>query len=74
MIKIYINFYLREDYRRIMNDREITFYLLGVLGDSTKMEALDALKSLTKLSDNEINEIFNEIDIFNESMLNKHHE
>lgn len=57
-----------------MNDREITFYLLGVLGDSTKMEALDALKSLTKLSDNEINEIFDEIINFNESMLNKHHE
>ncbi len=57
-----------------MNDRELTFYLLGVLGDSTKNEAIAALKSLTKLSEKEINEIISEIISFNQIQFDKHHE
>lgn len=57
-----------------MNDRELTFYLLGVLGDSTKNEAIVALKSLTKLSEKEINEIISEIISFNKTQFDKHHE
>ena len=57
-----------------MNDRELTFYLLGVLGDSTKNVAITALKSLTKLSEKEINEIISEIISFNKTQFDKHHE
>tara|TARA_B110000014_G_scaffold259634_1_gene247802 strand:- start:1405 stop:1578 length:174 start_codon:yes stop_codon:yes gene_type:complete len=57
-----------------MNDRELTFYLLGLLGDSTKDEAIKSLKSLTQLSENEINEIISEIIRFNQNQLDKYHE
>ena len=57
-----------------MNDSEKTFYLLGVLGDSTKNEAISALKSLTELSEKEINEIISEIISFNQIQFDKHHE
>ena len=57
-----------------MNDREKTFYLLGVLGDSTKNEAISALKSLTELSEKEINEIISEIISFNQIQFDKLHE
>tara|TARA_Y100000817_G_C16800282_1_gene519313 strand:- start:92 stop:265 length:174 start_codon:yes stop_codon:yes gene_type:complete len=57
-----------------MNDRELTFYLLGLLGDSTKDEAIKSLKSLTQLSENEINEIISEIIRFNQNQFDKYHE
>ena len=57
-----------------MNDREKTFYLLGVLGDSKKNAAISALKSLTELSEKEINEIISEIISFNQIQFDKHHE
>ena len=57
-----------------MNDRELTFYLLGLLGDSTKDEAIKSLKSLTQLSENDINEIISEIIRFNQNQLDKYHE
>ena len=57
-----------------MNDRELTFYLLGLLGDSTKDEAIKSLKSLTQLSENEINKIISEIIRFNQNQLDKYHE
>ena len=57
-----------------MNDRELTFYLLGLMGDSTQKEAITSLKSLTKLSENEINEIISEIINFNQTQFDKYHE
>ena len=57
-----------------MNARELTFYLLGLLGESTKDEAIKSLKSLTQLSENEINEIISEIIRFNQNQFDKYHE
>lgn len=57
-----------------MNDRELTFYLLGLMGDSTQKEAINSLKSLTNLSENKINEIISEIIDFNQTQFDKYHE
>ena len=56
----------------IMNNKEIVYYLLGAIGDVTKDEAIEALKHYTELSEQEINNIINEIIQFNDSFLQKH--
>ena len=48
-----------------MNDREIVCYMLGVIGDVTKEQAVDALKNYTKLNEQQIIQIINEIIEFN---------
>ena len=55
-----------------MNNKEIVYYLLGAIGDVTKDEAIEALKHYTELSEQEINNIINEIIQFNDSFLQKH--
>ena len=57
-----------------MNDREIICYLLGAIGDVTRDEAIEALKDYTKLSDQVVNNIINEIIQFNDSYLQKYKE
>jgi len=57
-----------------MNDKEIVYYLLGAIGDVTKDEAIEALKGYTKLSEQDINNIINEIIKFNDSFLKKYKE
>ena len=56
----------------IMNNKEIVYYLLGAIGDVTKDEAIEALKHYTELSEQEINNIINDIIQFNDSFLQKH--
>ena len=58
----------------IMNNKEIVYYLLGAIGDVTKDEAIEALKHYTELSEQEINNIINEIIQFNDSFLQKYKE
>tara|TARA_B100001167_G_C16753893_1_gene297696 strand:- start:698 stop:871 length:174 start_codon:yes stop_codon:yes gene_type:complete len=48
-----------------MNDKEIVCYMLGVIGDVTKDQAIDALKNYTKLNEQQIIQIINEIIEFN---------
>jgi len=48
-----------------MNDREIICYMLGTIGDVTRDEAVNALKNYTKLNEQEINQIIDEIIEFN---------
>ena len=57
-----------------MNDKEIIYYLLGAIGDVTRDEALEALKDYTKLSEQDVNNIINEIIQFNDSYLQKYKE
>ena len=57
-----------------MNDKEIIYYLLGAIGDVTKDEAIEALKDYTKLSEQDVNNIINEIIQFNDSYLRKYKE
>ena len=57
-----------------MNDREIVCYLLGTIGDVTREEAIEALKHYTELSEQELNNIINEIIQFNDSFLQKYKE
>ena len=49
----------------IMNNKEIVYYLLGAIGDVTRDEAIEALKHYTDLSEQEINQIIDEIIEFN---------
>ena len=55
-----------------MNNKEIFYYLLGAIGDVTRDEAIEALKHYTELSEQEINNIINEIIQFNDSFLQKY--
>ena len=48
-----------------MNDKEIVCYMLGVIGDVTKDQAINALKNYTKLNEQQIIQIINEIIEFN---------
>ena len=48
-----------------MNDKETVCYLLGTIGDVTRDEAIEALKHYTDLSEQEINQIIDEIIEFN---------
>ena len=57
-----------------MNNKEIVCYLLGTIGDVTRDEAIEALKHYTELSEQEINNIINEIIQFNDSFLQKYKE
>ena len=57
-----------------MNNKEIVYYLLGAIGDVTRDEAIEALKHYTELSEQEINNIINEIIQFNDSFLQKYKE
>ena len=57
-----------------MNDKETVCYLLGAIGDVTRDEAVQALKHYTELSEQEINNIINEIIQFNDSFLQKYKE
>ena len=57
-----------------MNDNEIIYYLLGAIGDVTRDEAIEALKDYTKLSEQDVNNIINEIIQFNDSYLRKYKE
>ncbi len=57
-----------------MNNKEIIYYLLGAIGDVTRDEALEALKDYTKLSEQDVNNIINEIIQFNDSYLQKYKE
>ena len=58
----------------IMNNKEIVCYLLGIIGDVTRDEAIEALKHYTELSEQELNKIINEIIQFNDSFLQKYKE
>ena len=58
----------------IMNNKEIVCYLLGTIGDVTRDEAIEALKHYTELSEQELNNIINEIMQFNDSFLQKYKE
>ena len=44
-----------------MNDKETVCYLLGAIGDVTRDEAVQALKHYTELSEQEINNIIDDI-------------
>jgi len=55
-----------------MNNKEIVYYLLGAIGDVTRDEAIEALKHYTELSEQEINNIINEIIQLNDSFLQKY--
>jgi len=55
-----------------MNNKEIVCYLLGTIGDVTRDEAIEALKHYTELSEQELNNIINEIIQFNDSFLQKY--
>ena len=57
-----------------MNNKEIVYYLLGTIGDVTRDEAIEALKHYTELSEQELNNIINEIIQFNDSFLQKYKE
>jgi|TARA_Y100001949_G_scaffold109272_1_gene92333 hypothetical protein len=57
-----------------MNNKEIVCYLLGTIGDVTRDEAIEALKHYTELSEQELNNIINEIIQFNDSFLQKYKE
>jgi molybdopterin synthase catalytic subunit len=57
-----------------MNNKEIVCYLLGTIGDVTRDEAIEALKHYTELSEQELNNIINEIKQFNDSFLQKYKE
>jgi len=57
-----------------MNDRETVCYLLGAIGDVTRDEAVQALKHYTELSEQEINNIIDDIIKFNDSLLQKYTE
>lgn len=57
-----------------MNDKETVCYLLGAIGDVTRDEAVQALKQYTELSEQEINNIIDDIIKFNDSLLQKYTE
>ena len=57
-----------------MNDKETVCYLLGTIGDVTRDEAIEALKHYTELSEQELNNIINEVIQFNDSFLQKYKE
>ena len=57
-----------------MNDKETVCYLLGAIGDVTRDEAVQALKHYTELSEQEINNLIDDIIKFNDSLLQKYTE
>jgi len=57
-----------------MNDKETVCYLLGAIGDVTRDEAVQALRHYTELSEQEINNIIDDIIKFNDSLLQKYTE
>ena len=57
-----------------MNDKETVCYLLGAIGDVTRDEAVQALKHYTELSEQEINNIIDDIIKFSDSLLQKYTE
>ena len=57
-----------------MNDKETVCYLLGAIGEVTRDEAVQALKHYTELSEQEINNIIDDIIKFNDSLLQKYTE
>ena len=57
-----------------MNNKEIVCYLLGTIGDVTREESMESLKHYTELSEQELNNIINEIIQFNDSFLQKYKE
>ena len=57
-----------------MNSKETVCYLLGAIGDVTRDEAVQALKHYTELSEQEINNIIDDIIKFNDSLLQKYTE
>ena len=57
-----------------MNDKETVCYLLGAIGDVTRDEAVQALKHYTELSEQELNNIIDDIIKFNDSLLQKYTE
>ena len=57
-----------------MNSKETVFYLLGVIGDVTRDEAIEALKNYTNLNEQVINNIIDEVIKFNNSSLQKYRE
>ncbi len=58
----------------MISEREKICYMLGILGDSTKKESLEALKFLTTLNDDEISKVFDEVIEYNNSITNEHSE
>ena len=57
-----------------MNDKETVCYLLGAIADVTRDEAVQSLKHYTELSEQEINNIIDDIIKFNDSLLQKYTE
>ena len=57
-----------------MNSKETVFYLLGTIGDTTRDEAIKALKNYTNLNEQVINNIIDEVIEFNNSSLQKYRE
>ena len=57
-----------------MNSKETVFYLLGTIGDTTRYEAIEALKNYTNLNEQVINNIIDEVIEFNNSSLQKYRE
>ena len=57
-----------------MNSKETVCYLLGVIGDVTRDEAIEALKNYTNLNEQVINNIIDEVIEFNNSSLQKYRE
>ena len=47
-----------------MNNKEIVCYLLGIIGDVTRDEAIEALKHYTDLREQEINQIIDALWIY----------
>jgi len=57
-----------------VNSKETVFYLLGASGDTTRDEAIEALKNYTNLNEQVINNIIDEVIEFNNSSLQKYRE
>tara|TARA_Y100001949_G_scaffold43568_1_gene35787 strand:+ start:97 stop:270 length:174 start_codon:yes stop_codon:yes gene_type:complete len=57
-----------------VNSKETVFYLLGTIGDTTRDEAIEALKNYTNLNEQVINNIIDEVIEFNNSSLQKYRE
>ena len=58
----------------MITEREKICYMIGILGDSTKKESLEALKFLTSLNEDEILKVFDEIIEFNNLIIEEHSE
>lgn len=58
----------------MITEREKICYMIGILGDSTKKESLEALKFLTSLNEDEILKVFDEIIEFNNLIIKEHSE